>query len=40
MESLDIIVVGGGLAGLTAAVVAHEAGARVLVLEADGQIGG
>ncbi|MEP6778656.1 MAG: FAD-dependent oxidoreductase, partial [Gemmatimonadaceae bacterium] len=40
MESLDIIVVGGGLSGLTAAVVAHEAGARVLVLEAGGEIGG
>jgi len=40
MESFDIIVVGGGIAGLTAAVVAHEAGARVLVLEADEHIGG
>ncbi len=40
MELFDIIVVGGGLSGLTAAVVAHEAGARVLLLDADAQIGG
>ena len=30
----DVIVVGGGVAGLCAALAAHEAGARVRVLEA------
>jgi len=32
-ERFDVVVVGCGIAGLTAAVAAHEAGARVLVLE-------
>lgn len=36
----DIIVVGAGLAGLTAAKVLARAGRRVRVLEAGGQIGG
>ena len=36
----DVIVIGSGAAGLAAAVMAHEAGARVLVLEADGIVGG
>jgi tricarballylate dehydrogenase len=33
-QNYDVIVVGAGNAGLTAALAAHEAGARVLVLEA------
>lgn len=34
MNEYDVIVVGAGNAGLTAALAAHEAGAKVLVLEA------
>ena len=33
MESYDVIVVGGGNTGLLTALRAHEAGAKVLVLE-------
>jgi phytoene dehydrogenase-like protein len=36
----EITVVGGGLAGLTAAITAAEAGARVRVLEAHDMLGG
>lgn len=36
----DVIVVGGGGAGMTAAIVAHDAGASVMILEADGKLGG
>ena len=33
MESCDVLVVGGGNAGLSAAIAAREAGASVMVLE-------
>jgi fumarate reductase flavoprotein subunit len=36
----DVIVVGGGGAGLSAAIKAHERGARCIVLEADRKLGG
>ena len=36
----DITVIGGGLAGLTAAIAAAEGGARVRLLEAHGALGG
>lgn len=36
----DIIVVGGGGAGMTAALFAHQAGASVMILEADKRLGG
>lgn len=36
----DIIVVGGGGAGMTAALFAHAAGATVMILEADDKLGG
>src|SRR5258707_12304723 len=37
---VDVAVVGGGVAGLAAATALAEAGKRVLVLEARGQLGG
>ncbi len=36
----DLIVIGGGGAGMSAAIEAHDAGARVLLIEAAGQLGG
>ncbi len=36
----DVIVVGGGGAGLTAAIFARKAGARVVLLEKDRELGG
>jgi succinate dehydrogenase/fumarate reductase flavoprotein subunit len=36
----DVLVIGAGAAGLTAAIVAREAGAQVIVLEAQSDIGG
>jgi fumarate reductase flavoprotein subunit len=37
---IDVIVVGGGPAGLAAAAQAQEAGASVLIIERDGALGG
>lgn len=39
-DRMPIVVVGAGMAGLACAVALHEAGQRVLVLEADDAVGG
>lgn len=39
-REVDIVVVGGGLAGVGAAIAAGRAGARVLLVEAQGFLGG
>lgn len=40
MKDFDVIIIGGGGAGLSAAIEATEAGARVLLCEADTKLGG
>jgi monoamine oxidase len=40
MEQADVVVLGGGLAGMTAAAALHEAGLSVVVLEAAPRLGG
>lgn len=39
-EEVDFVSVGGGIGGLTAALVAHEAGLNVVVLEKSAKLGG
>ena len=39
-DSREVIVVGGGMAGLTAGLAAAEAGGDVLVLESEPSVGG
>ena len=40
MTDHDVIVIGGGPAGLAAALAAHENGARVLIVEREERLGG
>jgi urocanate reductase len=39
-RNADVIVIGAGGAGLTAALTAAEAGLRVLLMEKEGDVGG
>jgi succinate dehydrogenase/fumarate reductase flavoprotein subunit len=39
-DSIDVLVVGGGVAGLCAAIAAHDEGSKVLLIEAADQLGG
>ncbi|MBA6413770.1 FAD-dependent oxidoreductase [Parahaliea sp. F7430] len=39
-NSIDVMVVGGGVAGLCAAIAAHDQGAKVMLVEAADQLGG
>ena len=40
MTDPDVIVVGGGMAGMTSAITAAEDGAKVLLVEKTGTLGG
>lgn len=40
MTDYDVIVVGGGAAGMSAAITAHDRGARVLLFEGETKLGG
>jgi len=40
MRTWDVLVIGGGPAGLAAALSAHENGARTLLIEREGKLGG
>jgi 3-oxosteroid 1-dehydrogenase len=40
VSDIDVVVLGTGAAALTAAIAAHEAGARVAVFEKSDQVGG
>ena len=40
MSEVDVIILGSGAAGMAAALAAHEAGARVALIERGERIGG
>ena len=39
-QAFDVVVVGGGPAGMAAALAAHKAGARVAIVEREQHLGG
>ena len=39
-DMVDVVIAGGGMAGLSAAIAASESGVKVVVLEKAGNIGG
>ena len=39
-DTVDVVIAGGGMAGLSAAIAAAESGVKVAVLEKAGAIGG
>lgn len=40
MKSVDVLVIGGGPAGLAAAIAAKKEGASVLLIEREARLGG
>lgn len=40
MQKTDVVVIGGGPAGLAAAIAAHKKGAKVLLIEREARLGG
>ena len=40
MADYDVIVIGGGAAGMSAAITAHDRGARVLLFDGATELGG
>lgn len=40
MKDYDVIIIGGGPAGLSAAAAAHDEGSKVLIIEREGNLGG
>ena len=39
-DTYDVLIIGGGPAGLAAAIAAHAGGAQVLIVEREAQLGG
>ncbi|MHA1563069.1 MAG: FAD-dependent oxidoreductase [Promethearchaeota archaeon] len=40
MENIDVVIIGGGPAGLAAALAAHDEGVSVAIIERDHELGG